>query len=841
MIDESAKSVVVRAFRGYGLDLNPVSGDMAQDMKNFVIDEVPGELTNRRGSGLLFANGPMPYSDYSVSPPTGQQHAHRVMTRRSSDEIVAHEGFYVPEQGGRFINVCIMKYRFRQLTAGEAYIYSYGIFVRPYWNGTTWLEYWVELSEFWDFQIYAVNGTNNEWLQVDDDPVNWRFGFTPGYNVVFPRETFGAYGTGLENQYYFRGWTIENLEAARNTERFCRCLSQRCTTTDGGTGYGILELEIPHDGAANSAYNRLNWATANKIRVHRNYVYQENRFSASDDIVCDPHVYAIDDGMRITNKRGTNKARFRVGYEEHGWAATNFPKEQIANGIVLADQFIDPFPPAIWVGYDPAAVTGASTGLAAGTYRLRYSVLEGRNWSKLYICPKWDSGNSRWDATDDSGVTIALDDKIVVDLRLYTTAVSRKVKMVRVYLEDPASGYFYRALDIDLTVDLDTASSDDILTDYWDGSTAWAVYGINQTFDVVSNDGAEGSVDIGRAITEDGICYYDAAAPVGNKVLFSAATKNDIEYPSRVFISPAGGDGQIQNDIVDLAATSYFDTQTGDANAVVAIAGIRDYALVLTQQTHYLLSLLGSKANWRFETIDSYDGIASAKSLVVLQDRAYWAGNFGVYMFGLGRGVNLLVPYWHKTYKALAGKSSAMAAYDANTGRYYLYVDSKLYAFPLRTPGVEPFETMIFEPNKTPTWLAHPPVNFLAYATSDHYLLAAGTGSQDYTGVNVACEWTSNPIRIPENLVGDQLVLGFSLVYDSPVDITIALYKDGTLHSTRTCPLAETTYAAYFDLGGLCEEFYIKLSATTDGAAQTIRIKKMEISRMIVPSLGQVV
>jgi hypothetical protein len=833
-VEESVKHLLIPFWRGYAPDLVVPPPNTAVDAKNFVLDEeIEGALTMRKGIANVYGTGPTPKDSHIQA--SKEYSAYIVESRRSNPELVAEEVFYVREQGGQWIHAVVMKYRFRQMATGQAYIYSYGLWVRPWWDGSAWQDYWVELSEFWDFQIYAVAGTNNEWLQVDDDPVIWRFGNTD--NIVFPKETYGGYGTGSENEYYFRGWTIENLESAKQYKRFCRCLQQRCTATDG-SGLGILELKIPDDGV-NSAYDELGWAVNDKIRLHRNYVYMANRFSASDDIVTDPRFFFLDDGMRMSNGLGTNKARFRIGYEEHPWNA-NFPKEHIANGLILSDQFIEPFPPALFVSYDPATSPAASTTLGAGTYKLRFSIREGKNWSKLYVCPRYDSANSRYDATDDAGIVLLAGDKIPVVLQLYTAVVSRKATAVRIYLEDPGTGTFYLSKEIDLT-SLTTASTDDyFVLPYYDGTNTWYVYGIQESIDLTEMTGSEATNLLGRAITDDGVCFWNAAAPAGFKVLYGDVEISESRYGNRVHVSPSGGDGQVQTDIVAKDATNYVDLVRGDASTIRAMTAFDDRALILTERSMMLLTLRGAKANWAWEVITVDDGIASLNSLVNVDRRAYWAGSYGVWSFSLAQGRRLLSAGFQSTYKGLSNKETSMAGFDAQNGRYCLYVDGKWYFFPTRVTQVGLGENLPTIFNKTPVWVGKPPAPTLSFVTSDTLLVRSYTATRDYGSANIECEYKTNPVRSPDKFRVLMLVEGFRLEYISSVAITVELYLDGSASafSSKTCPAAETEHSEFFDLSAACKSFQVKIKTITTADSQSVTIKALTVARDLMPAGG---
>lgn len=825
MVDETPNLISILTFKGYSPDLAVPSPDALRELLNMNTDVVDGELHARGGQAHLYSSGATP----AVSNVSGgvEYNSLLVKSRKDAGEIVARESFYVRDQGGQTIDVVMMKYHHEASTSAAADFYSYGIFIRPFWDGTAWRDWWQELTEFWDFEIYGVSG---DWLQLDDDPIIWEFGNE--VNKVFPTDVNSG-GSGTENEYYFRGWTIENLAAAEAADKWCRVLQSRCTATATG-GEGILEILLPAD-----AYTDLTWAVGNKIRLHRNYVDTQNRISTGDDIVCDPHFLILDDGMRISNGVGTNKGRFYLGYQQHANEPMAVPKEQIANGIILCDQFIEPHQLAGFVAINDTTSDLTST-LPAGTYHVAYSWRQGRNWSKLYDCPEWDAVNSRYDADGVKPVVVGADEQIRLDLFISPALLSRAITAVRVYIEDVTEPGFLRVLEIDLTLPEIYALAAEGAVLWWDGTTEYIGHGFQQIqWPQIYIPGVElATVDIGRAETDSGAGYWNTAGRVGLKVIYSDVMIGGVQYQNRLHVSPAGGDGQVQSDIIASDVLNYIYMTQADPFRVVGIVGIDDRALVLTSGNSFILNLRGPKSSWLYELLTSDDGCVAEKSIVEVDRRIFWAGNYGVYAFSLAENRRILTANMKPTYLAFNGKDGFMAGYDFVRGRYCLYMDDQFFCFPARGPRSDELEVSKWQVATTPVWVSRTPIGRLSWVSDNgDMIVGSDAGLEIDGGATFPCLVETGYIRLPDPLRVDQVIDAVDVEYESDSEIEVGLFlnNETSLFSTRTLPVGAGHKRLFFALSARCKEARLNFSSdVTPG--DTLKIKRVAVHRQLVPA-----
>ena len=68
--------------------------------------------------------------------------------------------FYVPDHGGRNITVVVGTYTKTGFFPGSPTVDRSGVFVRPFWDGSAWIDAWRELTEMFIFELTSLGSTN---------------------------------------------------------------------------------------------------------------------------------------------------------------------------------------------------------------------------------------------------------------------------------------------------------------------------------------------------------------------------------------------------------------------------------------------------------------------------------------------------------------------------------------------------------------------------------------------------------------------------------------------------------------------------------------------------------
>lgn len=123
---------------------NPAFGS-ARSMKNCIRHRHRGWLEQPDPYGLKFADG-LPTNDAA---------------KKISNLVIKDiHNFSVTEHGGANITVVVGTYRKTSRYNDGVYIDRSGIWMRPYWSGTAWIDAWIELTECEILSLTALSGVS---------------------------------------------------------------------------------------------------------------------------------------------------------------------------------------------------------------------------------------------------------------------------------------------------------------------------------------------------------------------------------------------------------------------------------------------------------------------------------------------------------------------------------------------------------------------------------------------------------------------------------------------------------------------------------------------------------
>lgn len=153
------ETVVFREFRGLQTALGEPAPNSAKNCRNLVRNRRLGDLELGVPYGYKFP------SDIGSSLPQvvdlEKNHWLDPAIHKISNLVFENiHNFYVPEHGGRNITVAIGTYRKTAFFPGSPTLDRSGVFVRPYWDGLTWVDAWRELSEMFTFEITSINSAS---------------------------------------------------------------------------------------------------------------------------------------------------------------------------------------------------------------------------------------------------------------------------------------------------------------------------------------------------------------------------------------------------------------------------------------------------------------------------------------------------------------------------------------------------------------------------------------------------------------------------------------------------------------------------------------------------------
>jgi len=818
MIIEERNSVQVIGWRGLNEDSIAAPADTCRSGKNFSLSDIEEEITLRKGFADLYTTTPTPMDSATWA----------AMNARTLPTILALERMEI--QGGP-VYLCVVQYT-KATYNGPPPGLTFGLWCRPWYNGSVWVDQWREVNETWVFNIYEIYDdlSGGRFLEIDD-PTGLVFNFQNDATGVFPL-------TGTSGHTYMRGWTIENLDASVATKRFLRCLESRSDSSRNN----VVGLRVPFAGPGD-----LGWAIGHDIKVHR--CYPHNGVTLSNPT--DPLIHILETGARIMERVQTvappnpvyTHIRQFVEFQEHGLGPLTADYAG-ADGLVSGDMCLDGHRPGFFVGIFQS--TGGGT-LPASTYYVKYAVKEGDNWSKLYKGPL--NATLTYDVTGTNAITTGANELIQLRLHIEPASISKRASDIRIYMSEDDL-FYYRVKDVALA-DLAFGSGEGAHgTTYIDeSSTSWNFYGYYEVLTIDGPDwtaaGAEGSADIGRGVDDDGVFLYGAVETTeraGQVVpIFGDVTVDGQDYHSRVFIPSITGAGRYQTDVIQNDRTRDLVADPAPGVTVRAIANLSDDRfLILTNASIAHLSLIGGSASWNIRVLTSDDGIAANRSLVVNDRRAMWAGGNAVWSFSLGEGRRVMNPDWRESYEAIADKSGILGGIHIDKGNYVLVVGGTHYVFPLTASKVPITEAAPQQLGVTPTYIMRTPGDSVFAKENLVFLTASklyrfGTATRD-DGSNITLEYVTNDFRIAPQFY-EQLAQQIGVEYYSDVPVTLDLFLDdeATPFDTKTLP-ADTTIQRVTEgwkLHALAKRFHLRFTATTTADDQTVRIRRVAMIRTL--------
>jgi hypothetical protein len=285
-------------FRGLVTSEASPSVRTAKALKNFLRHKKRGELWEALGYAKKY--GSLPENDGSL----------RKISALSWKDI---HNFWVPEHGGRNVTVLVGTYTKGGWTITPSSLNTFGIWIRPYWDGANWVDAWHQLTEVWLFELRAKSGTNR--LFIDDVTADFDFQSIGGYADVFATD-------------YFKGWTV--------------VFDGDFSESNDDQNY-LLVTGSDFDGSSPPRYY-LDWlgdntnltdrAVGDRMHVYRNFVNAELPASVTS------HIFSLLNEIRMTSGNQSTDVTLMAGYRNRTrpWSVPPAPDAVVA----------DVGPPELW-------------------------------------------------------------------------------------------------------------------------------------------------------------------------------------------------------------------------------------------------------------------------------------------------------------------------------------------------------------------------------------------------------------------------------------------------------------------------------------------------------------
>jgi hypothetical protein len=315
------QSLIHRKFNGLVTAIADPPPDTAVDSKNMVRHRREGSLEVCDGYGLKFADGTtdLPQTTDDEGPNYLAPGLHFI----SNLEWENIHNFYVSEQGGKFITVATATYRKTSRYDEDIFVDRFGIWVRPYWDGTAWIDAWLELTEMHIAQISDIESPNI--IEFD--------------------------AAGFDDNY-FKNWIIvfEDYSVGEDHDNYLLVL---------GSGADQTEMAEPHFLEFYGNTTDLQRNIGDKILLVRSFYGME----LPSEITT--HIYSLLNEARLTTGNELTDLPIMVGFRDKTFGFIN---NKDIDKLISTKQTLDLWRYA-WGLDTPAITTEPDDPIPAGTYR----------------------------------------------------------------------------------------------------------------------------------------------------------------------------------------------------------------------------------------------------------------------------------------------------------------------------------------------------------------------------------------------------------------------------------------------------------------------------------------
>jgi hypothetical protein len=704
--------------------------------------------------------------------------------------------------------------------ASAPYIERFGIFIRPYWNGSSWVDEWFETTEMFIFTLKALGSYATTRLYIDDGTFN--------FNTLDP-------GATVFTTDYFKNWSIV-YGAFGDNENYDIVKASGFGSEFVANSYYLDLIHVNTDFSTRTP--------GTKLLVYRSFQTAELSSTLSS------FIYGLLSEARLTSGNTASDRSLMLGNRTKSFIATHSGYTLPTHTRTVDGVIADIGCPEIWayaVCLGIRVQNAATDPVPAGTYTLRYSlVLDDGTESRLFGA--WTAAGSathEWDTLTLGGsVTLTTGQGIRVNGLFSFGALPIRAKYLRVYMTDDV--VYYRVVDLDLNdastwgqtyasplpvtingtikhffaVSIDT----DITNAMWTASTG--------------DSGTDAVTQIGRSIDDDGVVQFKAAAVVGRTCFTIGVRKDGTLYPNHIFASLQNGDGAPQYDAFGLVAENMIDLEYNDGDELMFGYPAGDTLLAFKRRSVIKVSQ-GSSGNavvFIRDFVTKADGLCSSRTVVGFEDVIYWAGYNGVYSFS-SQGIQVLNFNWLNEWKAIIDtyKEEAVAIFDRTNRQYRLAYQTGASTYAERILDVDTGEWVLSALTDQPERFAADQKGGTVDFLSGSLIQTLGAGTL-HDGSNFIMEYMTNDLLASQNQIADALLLDVRVKYQSDVALSLTLYRDGVPQSAVVAAAGNGSVLISAGLSYRCKNFRLKIIAVTTDVNQSVKIKEICPRYQMIPA-----
>jgi len=707
----------------------------------------------------------------------------------SNVQYLKATNFWIDDNGGQEITVQILKHRVTaQTTLSPNYLDMLGVWIRPFWDGSSWVDEWHWLNEVIITKITAVNGgTDNDiislYLQLNgtDKLKNWSILHYTGSNYDSPNEVSSIFYSN-DNSYQ----------------------------------------EIKIHASDN------NWSVDDKVLLMRNYFPPETLNDLYNDITADEIVFHnVLDDLRIGFGGKSNRLGMSIGYRKRYLSVSKNDNDAATYNRTLSQEerlndsiYLDPYNAIN--DYDDTFTLELTTSQNTST-----SFPVGRAFFKIVAVV---DGYQRFLVGNVDSVVTAINDDILVTTKTLLGPSNKRITSLEIYLgaDFTLSGvlepYQYDTSNYQwflvTTVTLSSIGTSLVGSPYVNGAGQMVHANSTPITYADFQDASEEISDVlGYSLPADYLRGWDHVAVINGRT-YLLNGYSDQRYENKIFYSELSGSSA---NMPDVLANSYHDVENFDGDNAIGIKKTPNNYLGVWSENKFQLLNAYNGIPLGLGTI--YKGAISKESIVNLGQELIWGTELDITHNKGYRITDVSEGSVRGGYREISDKSKIIAIRE-ESGNSYRFFDGNSTEYIL-TPRGWQIQILYIKPT-----------NYLVRKNGDVWYMSDGViyypkdykdrkDINDYVGIPFVAK--SMPIDIG---LLDKGITNTNRLYlhafhiectTTPPETELKIFLDGELYSTKKVE-GQTNIFFRIPQGGVCKQFQFEF---TGEASETFVIKSM--------------
>jgi len=802
------KQTVHRSFKGlYTNVADPPEGSLLS-ASNMVLNKTLGALEVCDGYTQKFPND-MPVNDFT----TLAKAVFNIIP-----ENIHH--FFVSAQGGKDIQVLIASQTQNHFTDAIVQSTQQAVWIRPYWDGATWVDKWRELTETLFCEIVALPGNPDDTKIYIDDGVKFNFAGLDPQGKVF-------------NDTYFKGWTCiyGDYNDSENFDLIFGC------GFDGNNYY----IQISPDRAKHKTGDYPSRIVGTQLILQRNFLFKPMPAGAINSFL-----YNVLSEMRLTTGNNQSDVQLMAGYRSKAFTADTDPA-RILNSIILAPAGFDVWSSGLRVTgqlFQELGGTIPDSPAVGTTAYFKYNIVtdDGQQGSLFDVVDETD-GTTTLFTLPAGGFGGTAGGYIALAVRLSYGAAPKRAAKVNLW--ESSDGKTYHLMD---TIDIINTTHSDWVSEtvtigtvkhfqqrYYPNSGAlYPGYRFTQTLLDAAAIGELPDAWLGRDPRDTGVAQYKHALIIDRTAFVSGVRLNGVLYPNHVVYSSFSGEGVSEYDAFPddltfplVGQQSFIDLENNDGDEVVACGALPNGTILALKKRAIIEILPNASGGYDAIPVSQGYGLAAMRTLARFDYALYWLDYSGAVCRYSVNGIEVLNHQLRQETLELSDalKESAIGIFDRDNRQYRLFLAGKEYTFDL-----DDGEWMIQNVPDLPSRYNYDDQNHTVESLAGGVIERLGVEGELFSGAPINFHAEMNREVNNDNVLEDVNVLHVYCDYVSDVDLTLTVFKgrgNTVLGAPYVLPHTDQEFRKRLPLSVRCNAYRLRIEGVKTVAGQNAIIYRL--------------